>query len=92
MLDDFIFDKKGNLYGATHIFNSVIKLTPENVMSTIAQIDQGVAGSTALTWKDNEQTLLLISGNGAINSTNKSDVLPAKITQLSINERENISK
>lgn len=88
LVDDFVLDRKGNLYGATHIFNSIIKLTVNNEMSIIAQIDQGVAGSTALSWIDDAQTQLLVSGNGAMNSVNKSDVLPARITQLSVNELE----
>lgn len=82
LVDDFAIDQTGNIYGATHIFNSVIKITPVGELSIIAQSDQGVAGSTSVTWKHGSSDTLLVSTNGGTNSPYKSDVVPAKIVQL----------
>ncbi len=45
--DDFVFDVDGNLYGTTHLYNSVVRITPERVMIMAADVSQGLAGSTA---------------------------------------------
>jgi putative intracellular protease/amidase len=47
-LDDFAFDIQGNLYGTTHVYNSVIRIAPDKQITTIANAEQGVTGSTAL--------------------------------------------
>ncbi len=47
VIDDFAFSKTGNLYGTTHIFNSVVVLRRDGSRATIAGPDQGVTGSTA---------------------------------------------
>ena len=47
-LDDFAFDDRGNLYGTTHVYNSLVRITPEGRMTVIAGLAQGMAGSTAV--------------------------------------------
>lgn len=47
ILDDFIFDAAGNLYGATHIYNSIVKISPDKQVTIIAEQPQGMSGSTA---------------------------------------------
>jgi hypothetical protein len=47
-LDDFAFDDAGVLYGATHVYNSVVRVTPQGAVSVIAGLAQGMAGSTAV--------------------------------------------
>ena len=84
LLDDFTLDKAGNIYGATHIFDSVVKITPAGETTIIAQSDQGVAGSTSVNWQHGSDVILLVSTNGGMNSPHKSDVVPAKIVQLRI--------
>ncbi|MGL4884031.1 MAG: SMP-30/gluconolactonase/LRE family protein, partial [Waterburya sp.] len=53
-LDDFAFDQDGNLYGTTHIYNSVVKITLGGHMTIIAQSEQGMTGSTALAFGQGE--------------------------------------
>lgn len=84
LVDDFTIDHTGNIYAATHIFNSVVKITPKGKVSIIAQSDQGVAGSTSVAWKHGSNNILLVSTNGGMNSPNKSDVVTAKIVQLQL--------
>jgi hypothetical protein len=47
-LDDFAFDDAGVLYGATHVYNSAVRVTPQGAVSVIAGLAQGMAGSTAV--------------------------------------------
>ncbi len=54
-LDDFAFDVEGNIYGTTHIYNSIVKISPEGTITTIAQSEQGVTGSTALAFGQTDE-------------------------------------
>lgn len=47
-LDEFDFDSKGTLYGTTHVYNSLISLSPEGQVTVIAGLAEGMAGSTAV--------------------------------------------
>src|SRR5882724_7902047 len=47
-LDDFAFDEGGNIYATTHIFNSVVKITPQKEVTVIGGEAAGLAGSTAV--------------------------------------------
>lgn len=42
--DDFAFDERGNLYVTTHLFNSVVRVTPRGVKTVLATEAQGVVG------------------------------------------------
>ncbi len=53
-IDDFAFDVEGNLYGATHIYNSVVRITPDGSTTIIAQAEQSVIGSTAVAFGQQE--------------------------------------
>lgn len=81
-LDDFTLDNQGNVYGATHVFHSVIKITNTGDVSIIAQRDQGVAGSTAVVWKSDDKDTLLVSSHGDMKNKNKSEVEPGRIVQI----------
>lgn len=83
-VDDFTFDSLGNIYGATHTFDSVIRISTEGVVSIIAQADQGVIGSTCLTWKSGAEDTLLVSSNGGMLNEDQSSVVSAKIVDLQI--------
>lgn len=82
-IDDFTMDQKGNIYAATHIYDSVIKITPEGTKTIIAQIDQGVSGSTCVALTP-DSTTLLVSTNGGMLKPEKCNVVPAKIVQLEL--------
>ena len=83
-IDDFAIDEAGNIFGATHVYDSVIKITPLGKVSIIAQTDQGVSGSTCVTIKSGTQNTLLVSTNGGLLKTDQCDVVPAKIVQLEL--------
>jgi hypothetical protein len=66
-INDFAFDVSGNLYGTTHIYNSVVKITPDRKVTTIAQAEQGMAGSTALAFgraEHDRTNIYVITGTG----------------------------
>jgi hypothetical protein len=46
-LDDFAFDVRGNLYGATGPFNTVLSIAPDGAVTTLLTIDDGLDGPTA---------------------------------------------
>jgi hypothetical protein len=66
-LDDFAFDESGVLYGATHVYNSVVRVTPQGEVSVIAGLAQGMAGSTAVavvTTRGSGVTVFVVTNGG----------------------------
>jgi putative intracellular protease/amidase len=85
-VDDFAFDVRGNLYGTTHVYNSVIRVSPEREIATIATAEQGVAGSTALAFgQGNDNTHLYVTTNGGMSLPLPGGVEPAKVVKLHVN-------
>ncbi len=85
-LDDFAFDREGNLYGTTHIYNSVVKITPDGRITTIAEAEQGMAGSTALAFGAgaDDRTSLYVVTNGGLSYPPPSGLEPARVVRLDI--------
>ncbi|HEY9626157.1 MAG TPA: hypothetical protein V6C84_02560 [Coleofasciculaceae cyanobacterium] len=85
-LDDFAFDQEGNLYGTTHIYNSVVKILPDGSVTTIAQAEQGVTGSTALAFGKGEgdRTSLYVVTNGGMSFPPPTGLEPAKVVRLEV--------
>ncbi|MBW4532129.1 MAG: hypothetical protein KME02_15705 [Aphanothece saxicola GSE-SYN-MK-01-06B] len=85
-LDDFAFDQEGSLYGTTHIYNSVIKITPDCRITTIAEAEQGMAGCTALAFGTGagDRTSLYVVTNGGLSFPLPSGLEPAKVVRLEI--------
>lgn len=85
-LDDFAFDQDGNLYGTTHIYNSVVKITPTGQMTTIAQAEQGMTGSTALAFGQSEgdRTSIYVVTNGGMSFPPSTGLEPAKVVRLDV--------
>lgn len=46
--DDLCFDSKGNCYVAANVYNRVLKITADKVMTVIATLEDGAAGATAV--------------------------------------------
>ncbi len=46
-LDDFAFDVKGNLYGTTDPFNTVVRVAPDGVITVLLTAADGLDGPTA---------------------------------------------
>lgn len=91
VIDDFAIARDGTIYGATHIFDSVVKVSPDGRQELIAGPEQGVQGSTSVIWARNDEAskTLLISTNGGINfglvGKTKESVVKAKVVRLKLN-------
>lgn len=85
-LDDFAFDQAGNLYAATHIYNSVLQITPEGKSTTIAQAEQGVIGSTAVAFgrSDQDCTSIYVVTNGGMFLPPEGGVVPANVVRIEV--------
>jgi putative intracellular protease/amidase len=85
-LDDFAFDVQGNLYGTTHVYNSVIRVAPDQQITTIATSEQGMAGSTAVAFGlGNDNTNLYVTTNGGMSLPLPEGVEAAKVVKLNVN-------
>ncbi len=85
-LDDFAFDQAGNLYGTTHVFNSVVKISSDRTVTTIAQLEQGMAGSTALAFgcTGSDRTNIYVTTNGGMSYPPATGLEPAKVVCLEV--------
>jgi putative intracellular protease/amidase/sugar lactone lactonase YvrE len=84
-LDDFAFDADGNLYGTTHVYNSVIRISPAKEIATIATAAEGVAGSTALAFgRGDDLTSIYVTTNGGMSLPLPTGVAPAKVVRLEV--------
>ena len=85
-IDDFAFDQAGNLYGTTHVFNSVVKIAPDGRITTIAQAEQGMAGTTAVAFgkSERDRTHLYVTTNGGMSFPPPTGVESAKVVRLDV--------
>jgi hypothetical protein len=85
-LDDFAFDRDGNLYGTTHIFNSVVKISPQGQVTILAQAEEGMVGSTALAFGQaaDDRTGVYVVTNGGMSLPLPGGVQPAKVVRLEV--------
>lgn len=80
-IDDFAFDTHGNLYGATHVYNSVLRIDPHGQTTIIAQGEQGVTGCTAVAFYGTD---LYVVNNGGMFLPPPGGVEPAQIVRLEV--------
>lgn len=87
-IDDFAFDQQGNLYAATHVYNSVLKITPAGSTTVIAEAEQGVIGSTATAFGrgTGDVTSLYVVTNGGMFLPPPGGVVPAHIVRLAVGQ------
>lgn len=87
-IDDFAFDVEGNLYGATHIYNSVIKITPNGSTTIIVQAEQGVIGSTAVAFGQTQSdcTAIYVVMNGGMFLPLPTGVVPANVVRIEVDK------
>ncbi|WP_414587005.1 SMP-30/gluconolactonase/LRE family protein [Scytonema sp. PCC 10023] len=85
-IDDFAFDVEGNLYGATHIYNSVVKITPDGNTTIITQAEQGVIGSTAVAFgqTESDRTAIYVVMNGGMFLPPPTGIVPANVVRLEV--------
>lgn len=82
-LDDFAFDSHGNLYGATHVYNSVIRIDRNRHTTIVAQAEQGVVGCTAVAFHGTD---LYVITNGGMFLPPDTGVEPAQVVRLAVGE------
>ena len=65
-VDDFAFDVRGNAYGTTHPFNSVVRVAPDGTLTVLATPAEGVVGPTAAVFgtRPGEETSLFVVTDG----------------------------
>ncbi|MBF2006840.1 MAG: gluconolactonase [Chlorogloeopsis fritschii C42_A2020_084] len=82
-IDDFAFDVEGNLYGATHIYNSVVRITPDGNTTIIAE---DVTGSTAVAFgeRESDRTTIYVVNNGGMFLPPSTGVVPATVVRLEV--------
>jgi hypothetical protein len=85
-LDDFAFDILGNLYGTTHVYNSVVKIAPDGTTVTISQAEQGMTGSTALAFgvAEGDRTGVYVVTNGGMSFPPATGIESAKVVRLDV--------
>ena len=85
-LDDFAFDVNGSLYATTHVYNSVVRISPDGGITTIATAEQGVVGSTALAFGRTaaDQTAIYVTTNGGMSLPLPTGLEPAKLVRLDV--------
>jgi len=85
-IDDFAFDTEGNLYAATHIYNSVLRIEPDGKTTAIALAEQGVIGSTAVAFgrRPSDATNIYVTTNGGMFLPPAGGVVPANVVRLEV--------
>jgi sugar lactone lactonase YvrE len=85
-IDDFAFDRAGNLYGTTHVFNSLVKIAPDGSITTLAQAEQGMVGTTAVAFgrSSTDLTHLYVTTNGGMSFPPPTGIESAKVVRLEV--------
>jgi sugar lactone lactonase YvrE len=85
-IDDFALDVEGNLYAATHIYNSVLRIAPSGQTTVIAQAEQGVVGSTAVAFGKQEQdrSSIYVVTNGGMFLPPPGGIIPGHVVRLEV--------
>jgi hypothetical protein len=63
-IDDFAVAKDGTVWGATHIYNSLVRIDPQGSVSVVAEDSQGLAGSTSAALSGDGKTLFVTTNGG----------------------------
>lgn len=86
VMDDFAFSKNGTIYSSTHGDN-VFRIQPNGDKQIIADIEQGVLGSTAVAFGETsaDSEKLYVIGDGGLFAGG--ELQPATIVRLDVNEK-----
>jgi sugar lactone lactonase YvrE len=85
-LDDFAFDQQGNLYATTHVYNSVVRISPIGEVTIIAEATEGMVGSTALAFgrSERDRTSIYVVTNGGMSFPLSTGVESGKVVRLEV--------
>lgn len=85
-LDDFAFDNQGNLYGTTHIFNSLVRIDPERRITILAGADAGLVGTTAVAFgrTETDKLSVYVTTNGGMSKPLNGVVQPGRVVKLNV--------
>lgn len=85
-VDDFAFDEKGNIYGATNVFNRVIKISPDKKITVVAELSNGAAGATSVVVEKSKEgkTILYVPTCGGMGVPPATGIEEAKILEIKI--------
>jgi sugar lactone lactonase YvrE len=85
-IDDFAVDTEGNLYGATHVYNSVVRITPDRKITVIAGLEEGMAGSTATAFGKSSvgRNSLYVTTNGGMSSPPPGGIQPGRVVRIDV--------
>lgn len=88
-VDDFAIDQDENLYVATHVVNSVVKVDSTGRWTTIGGLEDGLAGSTsaAIVRADPARPKLLVTTNGGMTAPPPGGVQPGRLVVLDLSSR-----
>ena len=88
VIDDFAIASDGTLYGATHVFNTVVRVEPDGSATTIATADDGMTGATAVAFGRTEadRNRLYVVTNGGVFQPPETGIVPAEIVRLDVGE------
>jgi len=84
--DDFALDVQGNLYVTTHVYNQLQRLSTDGVRSVLADADEGLHGSTAVTFgrTEHDRRSLYVTTTGGIVAPFDGQVREAKLIRLDV--------
>ncbi|MBC7995951.1 MAG: gluconolactonase [Rhizobacter sp.] len=83
-LDDFDFDEAGVLYGATHVYNSLVRVGRDGKVTVLARLAQGMAGSTAVAYSAAGGGQVFVTTNGGMSMPPAGGVQTGKVVQVNL--------
>ena len=91
-IDDFALDRNGDAYLTTHVFNSVVRLTPQGVRTRIAggPNDSVLAGTTSAAFgrSRNDHHVLYVTTEGGISAPVNGVVGPGRVLKIDLGPLE----
>lgn len=88
-VDDFAIDSDGTIYATTHVYNSLIRISPGGQVEILAGREQGMAGSTAAAFglAPGDTRNLYVTTNGGMFLPPPTGVESGKLVRVSIEPR-----
>jgi hypothetical protein len=84
-IDDFDFDPLGNIYAATNVYNSVIRISPNKNVTIVGDESTGAAGSTAIAYSASDKAIY-VSTSGGMAFPPPGGVQDGKIIKIELNQ------